>query len=116
MAVKTFVPKTHGIADYIIAGLQLSLPMMLGVNKKATNAYRLVAGSYTAINALTDTPVGLKRLIPMKTHKRIDAVALGGLALMTAAKFIRNDKKALWLHVGFLATALTNFALTDYNR
>lgn len=112
---KPIKPIAHGIFDYLFAGIQLFLPSALNLNKKVVKSYQKKGLGFLAVNALTDTPVGVKKVISLKTHQKIDAVALGGLALMTASKMIRKDKKARLFHLLYFAAATTNFLLTDYD-
>ncbi|GAB3255794.1 FAD-dependent oxidoreductase [Larkinella harenae] len=114
MDSKPITPKLHGILDYVFAGLQLTAPALLGLNPQTVRTYQALGTSFTVVNALTDTPVALKRVIPFEDHQKIDAAFLAGLSLLTFAKFIRNDKASLGFHLGFLGTAVANYLLTDY--
>ena len=108
--------KTHGIIDYAFAGVQLIGPSLLGLNKKTTAAYQLLGTAFTAINAVTDTPVGIIRLISMKGHQKADASFLATLSALTLANMIKDDKKSLAFHLGFLGVAIMHYALTDYDE
>lgn len=112
---KPLTPTGHGIMDYIFAGVQLFLPAALGLNKKAVATYLQNGAAFLTVNALTDTPVGIKKVISLKTHQKIDAAALGTIALLTTSKMIRKDKKALLFHLLYFTAATTNYLLTDYN-
>ena len=106
----------HGVIDYVFSGAQVALPLILRMNGKARNTHMGVAGAFSILNALTATRAGVKPLIPLKWHQRADVAFLVGLGLVGFAKFIRGDKKALRFHLGLLATAVANYALTDYNH
>lgn len=108
--------KTHGILNYAFAGIQLIGPSLLGLNKETTAAYRLLGTAFTAVNAVTDTPVGVTNLISLKGHQKADASFLATLSALTLAKMIKNDKKSLAFHLGFLGVAMMNYALTDYDE
>jgi hypothetical protein len=112
---KPIKAKWHGIIDYAFAAIQLFLPAMRKLNKKVVRTYQKQSAGFLAVNAITDTPVGIKPIISLKTHQKIDAVALSNLALLTASKMIRKDRKALAFHLIYFAVATTNFLLTDYN-
>lgn len=64
--------------------------------------------------ALTDTPVGLKRILPFAGHQRADAVFLTMLSLLTLSGFIRHHKPTFGFHLDFLGTAITHYRLTHY--
>jgi len=70
---------------------------------------------FLTVNALTATPVGLKRAITFKGHQKADGAFLTGLALLTCTSFIRKDKRALAFHLAFLSMAIAHYALTDYD-
>jgi hypothetical protein len=112
---KPVTPKAHGIIDYALSGIQLIAPALLGVNSKSRTTYQALGTGFLGINALTDTEVGLKKLIPFKGHQKADASFLAGLSLLTFTSMINKDKKALAFHLGFLALAVTHYVLTDYN-
>lgn len=115
MNAKPVTPVAHGIIDYAFAAVQLLGPSLLGLNAPTRTAYAGVGVPFLGVNALTDTPVAVKRRISFKNHQRLDASALLGLGALTLAPFVRKDKKALAFHLGFLALAVTNFFLTDYD-
>ena len=106
--------KTHAINDYVFGAVQLAGPSLLGINKKAASAYQLLGTAFTTVNALTDTPVGTS-VISVKTHQKADLSFLGLLSALTFSKMIKNDKKALGFHLGFLALTLMNYLMTDYD-
>jgi hypothetical protein len=111
---KPVSPTTHGIVDYILSGVELAAPPLLGLNPRAARTYQAIGAGYTLVNALTKTPVGIKKLIPLKTHQKGDIGLLVGLTLLSAVPFIRKDKKALVFHAAFLGVAVLQYILTDY--
>jgi hypothetical protein len=108
--------KTHGIIDYVFGGIQLIGPSLIGMNKEARITYQMLSTAFTGVNVLTDTPVGLKKVISMKGHQTADITFLAGMAALTASSMIKDDKKALTFHLGFLGLALVNYVLTDYSN
>lgn len=111
---KPITPKAHGIIDYVISSVLLAAPSLLGANSKAAKTYGFVSAGMTALNALTDTPAGVKNGISFKAHKKADLGLLTGLSLLSFASFIRKDKRALGFHVGLLAVTAAYYMLTDY--
>jgi hypothetical protein len=114
MNIKPVQPKTHGIIDYVFSGVQMAAPTALHLNSKTTKTYQALGAGFLAINALTDTAVGLNRLLSFKQHQKLDLGFLTGLSLLGFSKFIRKDKKALAFHLGFLTLAVAHYVLTDY--
>jgi hypothetical protein len=107
-------PRNHGIIDYAFSGLQMGLPWILGLNKKTAGTYSLLGAGVLAINALTNTPVGMKKKMSMTTHKKVDIGLLAGLGLLTAVPYILKEKKSRIFHLVVLGGALASFLLTDY--
>lgn len=89
---------------------------MLKLNSTAVKTFVALGAGFTIVNAITDTPVGIKKTIPFKGHQKADLGFLAGMSLLSFAHFIRKDKKALFFHLGFLAIAVAHYALTDYDE
>lgn len=115
MNLKPVSPTLHGIIDYVFSGILLYGPYVAGLNDSATKTYNAIGASFLVGNAFTDTPVGIRRVLSFKAHQKSDLAFLAGLSLFTVASFIRKDRKALPFHLGFLATAVAHYILTDYN-
>jgi hypothetical protein len=109
-------PTAHGVMDYLISGIEIAAIPFLGLNSTAARTYQAIGAGYTLINALTKTPVGVRKLIPLKTHQKGDLGLLAGLALLSFAPFIRKDRRALFVNLGILGITALQYALTDYNR
>jgi hypothetical protein len=112
---KPITPTIHGILDYALAGVQMIVPAALGFNKKVVRTYLDLGAGFFGVNALSNTPVGIKRMISMKDHQRADAAFLTTLTLLTFTKTMEKDKRALAFHFGMLALSLAHYALTDYD-
>ncbi|SFC35601.1 hypothetical protein SAMN05421747_10967 [Parapedobacter composti] len=107
--------KRHGIIDYAFTGVQLLGPSLLGINGNVRKTYQALGTGFAAVNAFTDTPVGLKPVISFKGHQKADISYLLGLSLLTASSMIRKNRRALAFHLGFFAAALAHYVLTNYN-
>lgn len=113
---KPVSPTVHGIMDYVISGVEMAATPFLGLNTKAARTYQAIGAGYTLVNALTRTPVGVKKLIPLKMHQRGDLGLIAGLAVLSFVPFIRNDRRTLLFHAGLLGIAALEYLMTDYNR
>ncbi|RVT97187.1 hypothetical protein EOD41_19460 [Mucilaginibacter limnophilus] len=116
MEYKLFSPKQHGINDYLFCAVILAAPHLLHFKKKTTAFYNLLSLNLATYNALSDHPVAVKRLIPYHQHHKIDILNVAGLALLTAWKGIRKQKKSLWFHAAFVTLAAANVLLTNWRR
>ncbi len=108
--------KTHGIIDYAVAGMQLLMPEVLGLNKDAKDTYKITGVSVLLLNSLTDTDVGLKRLIPFRWHKVADAALLTKLSVLTLSGIIRKHPRTLYYHLAVLSLNLAVYSLTDFRE
>ena len=107
-------PAVHGLIDYVFSGILLAAPSTMGLNAKATKTYQALGTGFLLINALTDTPAAIKRVISFRGHQQTDALFLAGLSLLSLTGPIRHHKPTLGFHLGFLGTAVTHYLLTDY--
>ena len=78
---KVFDPRTHAVADYLVAGAFFAMGAMFWKrNKRAAIGALLCGAATTATSLLTDYPGGVHRAISFPAHGRIDM----GLAGLTA--------------------------------
>jgi hypothetical protein len=112
---KPITPTMHCILDYALSGVQMLAPAMFGFNKKVVRTYLDLGSGFLGVNALTNTPVGIRRVISMKDHQKSDAAFLTTLTLLTFTKVIEKDKRALAFHFAMLGLSLANYLLTNYD-
>ena len=107
-------PTAHGVVDYGFVSLLLTAPTVLGLNDTARRLGVLFAGLQGTVNALTDTPVGVKPLMSLRTHGWLE-LASGPLflGLPVALGAVKEPKaRTAWL-VAFGMLAVT-YVLTDW--
>lgn len=114
MMKKPISPTEHGIAGYVVSGALLALPTLLHFSQPARWTYAGLGTSFLTVEALTMSPAGLKKILPLRLHRKIDIAALAGTALLTATRLVRGDRKALRFHLVLLAVAAANVLLTRY--
>ena len=112
---KPVSPAMHSAIDYALGGALMTIPAAIGMNDKTAANYRKLAVGVSSLTAMTDTPAGIKKMVPLKVHQMMDAGLLAGLALATAAKGLRRDKKAMIFHLSVIGMLAMNYMLTDYN-
>jgi hypothetical protein len=115
MNTKPISPKVHGIIDYGFSAALLVLPQVLQLSKKAKTLYAADAFKTFLYSALTNYPLGLKRVIPFGLHRKIDIENVSGLALATLYAPVRKNKRALYFHIGMIAAAVLAISLTDWD-
>jgi len=69
--------RTHGVLDYLTAGMLLSAPKLLGFTDvpASARAFRLAGGGAALYSLLTDYELGAVRVLPMPVHLAIDAAS-----------------------------------------
>lgn len=114
MAPRPISPRLHGILDYATGAEMLLLPTLLGTGGSRSGRFLRVAGlAHIAGAALTDTEVGVAKVLPFKTHLKIDMVHAPLLAttpwlLRTSGEGVRHWlPQLLFAANDALVTALT---------
>lgn len=112
---KPIGPTAHGAIDYAFATLNTLAPTLFGLEGPARAICYSFAASQGLLNALTDHPLGLKKVVPLRMHGKLETryvPAILALPWLTGAFKQRNAR----LYFGaFFAMAVTNDLLTDYN-
>ena len=115
MKSKPISPAVHGLIDYALASSLLTIPSVLGFNKKVKTIYAAEALALLVYVALSDHPAAVKPVIPFTMHGKIDPFNVGQFALQTFSKPFRKDKKAMLFNIGFTAIAGITVLLTDWH-
>jgi hypothetical protein len=82
MNVRIVPTKVHGIVDYVTGPALAVAPEVLRLNggRASALAPRVAGAGSTAYAALTDYELGARRVIPMRVHLALDALAGAALA------------------------------------
>ncbi len=106
--------RTHGYLDYLTVLVFLLAPVILGFGGVAAVLSYLLAAFYLVLSLLTAYPLGVRKLIPFRTHRLIDLIAapllvllpwIFGFAALVAA---RNFYVALGV-ITFVVWLITDF-------
>ena len=116
MQQKPLKPLHHGIIDYGFAAIQLAGPTVLGLNKKTTKLHALLGLKLLGLTALTDSPAGIKPVVSLKTHRKVDLAVLGSMTALTAMKPIYQNRRSLIFHLALVGLGAASFLLTDYKN
>jgi hypothetical protein len=75
--MKMISRRTHGYLDYVVAIIMIACPWILGFNHDGPDTWILVIlGIITILYSLmTNYELGMLRVIPMKAHLVMDAIA-----------------------------------------
>lgn len=107
-------PKAHGAIDYGFMTLNVLAPTLFNLKGSARTLCYAFAGSQGLLNAFTDHPLGIKRIVPLRLHGELEipyVPALIVLPWLTGALKKRNARRYF---VSFFTIAVANFLLTDY--
>lgn len=113
--MKPLTPRRHGIVDYAACALMLAAPPLLGLSPAARRTSALFAGSYLVVTALTDFPLGLRRVIPFPVHGKIELASAPALLALPALLGGLSGTKEKAYFAGLVATVLTAYSLTEWD-
>ena len=111
---KPITPKRHGAIDYGFLVVGLVGPSLLGLNGAARVVFGLLALAQGTLNAFTDHPLALKRVVPFRLHGRLE---LGGLPIYVVLPIVTGaleGARAYALYFGAGAVLLAVYVLTDW--
>ena len=92
--------RIHGILDYALVLQFATAPAGLGIGGASAVLCYALAATHLAMTALTDMPLGLVKLIPLRVHGAVELML--GLALIAAA----------WIFPDLLQSGQLFFTLT----
>jgi len=112
---KPLTPQKHAIVDYVFLAANLTGPALVGASPRAKVLFASFGAVQGSLNAFTDQPLAIKRLIPFKVHGLIEKYSGPAyVALPLLLGVHRNPRdRALWLGMG--AALITAYNLTDWN-
>ena len=82
MTIRVIPTKIHGALDYVTAPALVAAPEVLRLDGARASALapRIAGVGAAGYSALTDYELGARRVIPMRTHLLLDALAGSALA------------------------------------
>jgi hypothetical protein len=103
--IKPIKPAAHGVIDYGFVALNTLAPTLFGLTGSARTLCYLFAGAQGVLNALTDHPPGIRKLVPLRVHGQLETPYVPTLLAQP-----RTGRYFLSL----FAIAASNFLLSDY--
>ena len=114
MKIRVIPTKVHGTIDYVTAPALVAAPDILGLDAERASALppRVAGASAAVYSVLTDYELGLRRVIPMRVHLLLDALA--GTALVLAPWVFGSARRGSrhWLPHAVLGGGEIALALT----
>ena len=112
---KPITPRAHGMLDYATAGATALVSRLLGFSPTAARTARIWAAGYSALSALTDYPLALKRAVPFKAHGAMDAAMAPIIPALPWLLGFARDRRARNFFLGLAAITVVVTALTDWS-
>jgi len=112
---KPITPLAHGVIDYTTSAAVAAAPLALGFPAPARRLFGTLAGTYTAVAALTDYPLSVRRAIPFEMHGASELAIAAALPAMPWLLGFADHKPARYLCFGLTALTLVVSALTDWS-
>jgi hypothetical protein len=69
---KPIGPTAHGVIDHAFATLNTLAPTLFGLSGPAKAICYSFAATQRALNALTDTPVGVRKVVRLRMHGKLE--------------------------------------------
>lgn len=82
MNSKPIGPAAHGAIDYGFVTMQALAPHLFNLQGSARALCYTFAGAQGLLNALTDQPFALKRLVPFRVHGQLETPFVPALLLL----------------------------------
>ncbi len=112
--MKIINSKVHGIIDYLVVVFLLAAPILFNLPPTTTLFTFLLGGIHLALTLLTNTEMGLIKMIPFPVHGWIELIV--ALALVGVAFYLGGLEGDLArnFYLGFAGAVFLTWALTDY--
>lgn len=111
---RPITPAVHGAVDYGFLVSQLAVPRLLRLNRSARFLFGAFGVLQGALNACTDQPLAIKRLVPFAVHGRIEKASAPIYVLAPILAGVVKDPRARGYWLGMGAVLVANFNLTDW--
>ncbi|HKN64877.1 MAG TPA: hypothetical protein VJW73_01285 [Gemmatimonadaceae bacterium] len=112
---KPISPRVHGMLDYSTAAAVAAAPRIMDLPAPASRLFETLAGGYTALSAVTDYPLSVRRVVPFKGHGAAELAIGLALPAMPWLLGFADNRAARNLCFGLTALTLVVAALTDWN-
>ena len=112
---KPIGPTAHGAIDYGFMTLNALAPTLFGLTGPARAICYGLAASQGLLNALTDHPLGVNKVVPLRMHGELETPFVPAILLLPLVTGAFRQRNARYYFGSFFALAFANYMLTDYN-
>ena len=111
---KPISPKAHGAIDYGFLAANLLAPSVLGLEGAARALSYFFGGIQGGLNAFTNQPLALKRVVPFRAHGTVELSSGPLFVLLPWLTGALKDPKARNYFLALGAVLVTVYNLTDW--
>src|SRR5271169_2312097 len=112
--MKIISPKIHGCLDYLVVLVFLAAPSLLHFSRTPAVISYTLAGVHLALTLLTNFPLGLVKVIPLKIHGFIELAVGPCLIALPFVLGLSSEPTAQAFYTICGIVILAVWALTDY--
>jgi hypothetical protein len=112
--MKIISPKIHGAIDYAVVAFLWLSPSLFGLSSNASKLTYGLGVVHLTLTILTDFPLGVIKIVPMKFHGIIELVV--SVVLVTLPLLVGFRGVDMAFYISFGAAVFVTWLLTDYKR
>lgn len=116
MNAKPIGPVAHGVLDYAFASMHALAPSLFNLKGPARSVCYGFAATHAGLAAMTDYPAGVRRVVPYRTHGKLDLGYLPALLAVPAIAGALRQRRALRYFATMFAVGTATWLLTDFDR
>lgn len=114
--MKLLNAKAHGIVDYLVVVFLFASPTLLGLSNLIANLTYGLGTVHLLLTALTNFPLGIVGVIPIRIHGLIELLVS---ILLISTPFFLNDMEGFspldeYFFAGFGVAVLITWLISDY--
>jgi hypothetical protein len=112
--MKIINAKVHGSLDYLVVLIFLGAPTLLHLSTLPAVISYSLAGIHLLLTLLTDFPLGLLKIVPLKWHGMIELIVGPVLVALPFALGFGAEPAAQYFYIVNGLVILIVWSLTDY--
>ncbi len=112
---KPLSPEKHAVVDYGFLAANLAVPTLLGAATGTRALFAAFGAVQGTLNAFTDQPLAVRRLVPFKVHGQVEKASLPVFALVPLLVGVHRDRRGRWFWAASAAALLAAYNLTDWD-
>jgi hypothetical protein len=113
--MKLFSPVIHGVLDYATVVWFAIAPSLFGFSGIAAALSYTLAIVHLSMTILSDMPLGLIKLIPMKLHSFVELI-VGPTLILGALVFAQHIVGAQWFYIASGVAICAVWYLSEYTQ